>query len=1667
MLKKMFKRIMVLSLSLSMVFTNLTVVSAKQEKNVNLALEKPVTASLEYSSMPASNLTDNDKNSRWSTEQNATQWAYVDLGKTCEMNYFSIIWENNENYAKKYNIYVSDDNKNWGEAVVKQENNTKQHSEETLETPVRGRYVKLEITEVSNYPSVSARDFTIMNKDESVQDPTENVALHKNAVSSSNEADTLGANKATDGDTTSRESRWASQVGVAPHWIYVDLGSTMDVKTVRVFWETRKPTNYSIQLSDDSVKWETVKTIEDHPKSKKDDIVLDQTKKARYVKLLIDAFDAKDPDSDGKWNNVSIHELEVYGGTPKVDPIESITVQKPNKGDKKLVVNIPEVEGYKIAYNGTDYEQIVDKDLTIYQPVVDTTVNVSFKVTNERTGKYQFKEVPVVVPGEYNVQTSDNKAPTVIPELREWKGHSGTFAINNLSRIVYKDAKLKDVANTFAADYKKIVGKDITVVNADKANAGDIFFTLTTDKSLGLKDEGYKMEVADQVKVTAEDPTGAYWATRTILQSFKSSNNTINKGIARDYPLYKVRGFILDAGRKTFTMDYLKKVVEMMSWYKMNDFQVHLNDNLIPLEHYNQIGKNPMDAYSGFRLESNIKKGGNNGLNKADLTSKDVFYTKNEFRDFIKESRVRGVEIVPEIDTPAHSLALTKVRPDLRHGTYGRENDHLNLTSKYNDSLSFVKSIFNEYMGKDLDNPVFDENTTIHIGADEYSADGDAYRRFCNDMMKYVEDSNRTSRIWGSLSSIKGSGNVPVRGDTYLNQSGRRVQMNLWNYGWANIDKMYDLGFDLINCNDGHYYIVPNAGYYYDYLNNDILYNLPINSIGGFTVPAGDEQMIGGAFAVWNDMMDYLDNGVSEWDVYDRIKNAVPLFGAKLWGKQDKSKEQVLSDANTLGDGPKNDFNYTAEADKDGVIGQQLMKSDDAIELKGGNDFVETKLPTVGLGNDLRVKVKRTSNSKDEQVLFESSYGSIKAVQKETGKVGFTRENYNYSFNYELPINDWVELEFKNVKNQFSLYVNGKLVDTIGDNDRINGRPLLATMMLPVERIGSKTNSFIGFVDDVRVGISANYNSTMKLDYAVQKAEVLLAKKDNTQLRKLINDAKAIFNKFAPTEKEITECTNSINNIIKTIDYKKADYSRVDAYIALTDDLSIYTEESVKVVRQVIDSIRRDLPIENQGIVDEYERLLAQAISNLKLVEKTNVNFIDNSKLNATASSQQSGGEGAPKVLDGQNGSIWHSKYDLNKPTDHHWLQINFNDKVKVEKVRGITYVPRQSGTNGNLLEYVIKGSNDNKTFTEIKTGTLDDNNKPKEITFDPVTYKHIRIEFKRSEGNFASAAEIMLHTDVKADKDGLKEVIDSVKATVNHGYTEESWTALQNKIKEAEALYNKSDADANDVELMKSALINSKLSLVLKAKKGQLFVEGDEKTQTILEESLTGKLKDTVNDYLEKGKDITIKVVNTVLDMNSESNKDVLAKFNAFINTNLKGYKVASMSDINVQVLDGKELLGNISKTKGKLTLSMNVPEELDQEGRTFTILSLVNGKVEKIKAVKDGNKLVFETDVLGKYAVVYSDDSSNKPDTGKPWEDLTPSKPIEKPDNGKPWEDLTPAKPVVPVKPEQPDNEKVENEEKPNTGVSTNTALLWAVVIGAGAAVTLLANKKRKEQK
>ena len=1447
---------------------------AAHADEVNLALNKSVEVTKEYEKS-GKRLVDGDKTKagRWMTEAPAAEAhsAIVDLQKVEKVNYFEITWEDATNCGADFKLYASKDKESWGAPIKEWKGSTGRVTRLKLDAPVDAQFIKLEITRMNGAYGVSVAELEVWNiageapsPAPEQQTPETNIARKAEVATSSNEDGNLTGEKAIDGNTSARESRWATKTGARPAWIQLDFGSTRDVKTFRVYWETRKPKSVKFQYADgesapvkDS-EWTTVKET-GRPSKKTQTVSLEKAVKARYVRVLVEDWDALDPDGGVEWDNISMHELEVYGGDLEKtldDWLSEVTVDPVTPETKMLFYDLPAVpEGYEIKYNGTDYEQVIDADGTIYRPICDVTVKASFKISSKTDpSDYAFKEFDVKVPGSMTAAGA-NAAPVVLPELREWVGGSGSFAASTAKRVVYGDASLKAMAEDFANDYQALTGVRLQVAMGTSAQAGDIFFTLGADKAKGLKDEGYLLDVtADRMTVTAEAVAGANWGGKTILQGMKSGSDSFPLGTARDYPLYKVRGIILDVGRKTFTLDWLKQMTKQMSFYKMNDFQIHLNDNLIPLEHYKN--EDVFQAYSAFRLESDVKKGGNNGKNQADLTAKDVWYSKKDFKAYIEESKALGVNIIPEIDTPAHSLALTKVRPDLRHGTSGRQNDHLDIAKQYDECFKFVSGIFDEYV-KGGDAAVFAGADTIHVGADEYTADGNAYRTFVNDMFKYSEDNGKKARVWGSLSTIKGD--VEVKG---VSEDGKhRREMNLWNPGWADLKKMYELGFDLIDCQDGVFYIVPNAGYYYDYL-GDAAYTDQLNSISGVAIPAGDPQMIGGAYAVWNDMCDYLENGVSEYDIYDRIDHSLGLFAANSWGKGKLDTAGAKAAVSKLGDSPNVDFGYEVSANENGVVAHWAMDSlkdaselgrdlvagknvaiedvdgKKALKLNGGESFASVKddaLTTVGLGNDLRVKVKRTSASVDPQVLFESDYGSIMAVQEGTGKVGFTRENRAYSFNYTLPVNEWVELEIKNEFEQASLYVNGTLVDTLGDGETVEGKPLKATLMLPVQRIGSTAHAFEGYVDDVRLGgqlpEGTEFSKTMDLEYAILNAEAVLAEQGNgarsmdaANLRSLISQARELLKQYNPVQAEVDALLAKINAEIEQVDYAKADYCRIDAYAQLLGSKELedmFTEQSVAELKAAWTWVRRDLPASMQGIVDGHEQAIVNALNGLELKAAGDLSLIDRTTLKAEANSEQ-GGEEAAKAIDGDVNTKWHSKWG----NENAKLPYTFDLKAKNGEpmaVNGLVYTPRPDGGNGLVTGYKVEVSKDGTSFEKVAEGKLADNAEVKTISFDRVEAKIVRLVITAAKGNFGSAAEIGLSdADAKGDFEGLQAMVASAKQIKKDGpckhdtFSDSTWKDLTKAIAAAEDAITAADGDVNTVHGLKAEVARSVAALRL-----------------------------------------------------------------------------------------------------------------------------------------------------------------------------------------------------------------------------------------------------------
>ncbi|MEK5476096.1 discoidin domain-containing protein [Paenibacillus sp. FSL R5-0407] len=130
--------------------------------------------------------------------------------------------------------------------------------------------------------------------------------MNKTAVSSSIEGSDFEANKAFDGNLM---SRWASDEGSDPEWIYVDLGSVQSISGVTLKWEAAYAKQYKIQVSTDSsgtpVQWTDVNSTTDGNGGV--DEIRFSPQNARYVRML--GLERGTP------YGYSLYEFEIYGGT--------------------------------------------------------------------------------------------------------------------------------------------------------------------------------------------------------------------------------------------------------------------------------------------------------------------------------------------------------------------------------------------------------------------------------------------------------------------------------------------------------------------------------------------------------------------------------------------------------------------------------------------------------------------------------------------------------------------------------------------------------------------------------------------------------------------------------------------------------------------------------------------------------------------------------------------------------------------------------------------------------------------------------------------------------------------------------------------------------------------------------------------------------------------------------------------------------------------------------------------------------------------------------------------------------------------------------------------------------------------------------------------------------
>lgn len=270
---------------------------------------------------------------------------------------------------------------------------------------------------------------------------------------------------------------------------------------------------------------------------------------------------------------------------------------------------------------------------------------------------------------------------------------------------------------------------------------------LTLDSVANTHAEGYTLSVDKKsVRIAGADVAGVFYGLQTLLQLFPEEvyRNSLAGQVAWTVPGVKIvdhperpwRGMMLDVARYFYDKEFVKKFIDMMAMYKLNKLQFHLIDD------------------SGWRLE--IKKyprltevGAWAGPDSRRLGG---FYTQDDIREILEYARLRQVEVIPEIEFPAHMLSAVVAYPWL--GCTGKQHEVPDQHFISRDLLCVGKESSYQFLKDVLDETVaLFPSKYINIGGDEAVYTNWEQCPRCQEVMKR-EGLSKVSELQGYLTNV-------------------------------------------------------------------------------------------------------------------------------------------------------------------------------------------------------------------------------------------------------------------------------------------------------------------------------------------------------------------------------------------------------------------------------------------------------------------------------------------------------------------------------------------------------------------------------------------------------------------------------------------------------------------------------------------------------------------------------------------------------------------------------------------------------------------------------------------------------------------------------------------------------------------------------------------------
>ena len=266
--------------------------------------------------------------------------------------------------------------------------------------------------------------------------------------------------------------------------------------------------------------------------------------------------------------------------------------------------------------------------------------------------------------------TSGSSEINIIPQPEQQTSGNGHFAFSKHTVIQVENQEQQPVAELLANLFTTSAGFTPTVrIGASDTSASIVFSTDTT-----LAAESYKMKITPSlISVKAADNGGFFYATQSIRQllpsTIESKEQVLNVQwnvptlTLQDSPRFPYRGLLLDVSRCFIPKENVVKIIDCMSMLKLNKLHLHLVDDngwRLEIKKYPQlteIGAWRVEREKDFSQRKNAKAG--------EPTPVGGFYTQEDMKEIIAYAHTRQVEIIPEIEMPAHTNSSLAAFPEL------------------------------------------------------------------------------------------------------------------------------------------------------------------------------------------------------------------------------------------------------------------------------------------------------------------------------------------------------------------------------------------------------------------------------------------------------------------------------------------------------------------------------------------------------------------------------------------------------------------------------------------------------------------------------------------------------------------------------------------------------------------------------------------------------------------------------------------------------------------------------------------------------------------------------------------------------------------------------------------------------------------------------------------